>query len=179
MGPAVKRDCGGEQGTFANRLGWLAAALFVLVLVNPVHADDIDPAEPAAAAPAEAAAAPTAEAKPVDPKTQKILNDLEEFCKKWMGFLLIRERDNRAAIDWLPGPTGVSGKFVGYSSDYDCELRDATKPNAVPVATITYREYIYQQEGDSKDVATGTAPRVMEATEVTEIFRYSQGKWVY
>jgi hypothetical protein len=132
-----------------------------------VSADDV------ASAPAPPAA------KPVDPKMQKVLTELDAFCKKWMGFLEVRERDNRKAIDWTPGPTGVSGKFVGYSPEYDCKLRDATKPNAVPVATITYREFIYQQEGDSKDVAAETAPRVMEATEVTEIFRYSQGKWVY
>jgi hypothetical protein len=165
-------------------LGWFSAALLLLVLAGgPARADDIAEPGPARAddiaepEPTEAASAPTE--KPVDPKVQKIRDDLEQFCKKWMGFLLVRERDNRAAIDWAPGPTGVLGKFVGYSADYDCELRDATKPDAVPVATITYREYIYQQEGDSKDVAAETAPRVMEATEVTEIFRYSQGKWVY
>jgi hypothetical protein len=144
----------------------------LLASARPALADDISADEPAAALPA-----PTA--KPVDAKTQKIANDLDTFCKKWMGFLEVRERDNRAAVEWTNGPSGVSGQFVGYSLDYECELREASKPNAVPVATITYREYIYQQEGDSKDVATGTAPRVMEATEVTEIFRYSQGKWVY
>jgi hypothetical protein len=146
--------------------------LLVVGLASPTLADDISAGE-VASAPAPVAA------KPVDAKTQKVKTELEAFCTKWMGFLEIRERDNRKAIQWTPGATGVSGKFVGYSPDYDCKLRDATKPDAVPVATITYREFIYQQEGDSKDVAAETAPRVMETTEVTEIFRYSQGKWVY
>jgi len=156
-----------------QRFRWLPAVLSALVLASSALADDISADEVAAVAP------PPAAAKPVDAKTQKVLQDLDAFCKKWMGFLVIRERDNRRAIEWTPGPTGVAGKFVGYSPDYDCQLRDAPKPDAVPVATITYREFIYQQEGDSKDVAAETAPRVMEVTEVTEIFRYSQGKWVY
>lgn len=154
-----------------KRVGWLPIVLVLLSLPGVCLADDISADEPAVAA--------VAAAKPVDAKTQKVLRDLDAFCKKWMHFLEVRERDNRKAIEWTAGPAGVSGKFVGYSPDYDCQLRDATSANAVPVATITYREFIYQQEGDSRDVAAETAPRIMEVTEVTEIFRYSQGKWVY
>lgn len=153
-----------------QNVGWLPIVLLVLALTSPAFADEIS---------GEETDPPVLAAKPVDAKRQKVLDDLDAFCKKWMGFLEIRERDNRKAIEWLTGPVGVSGKFVGYSPEYDCKLRDAAKPNAVPVATITYREFIYQQEGDSKDAATETAPRVMEATEVTEIFRYSKGQWVY
>ena len=160
-----------------RRLDWLLLVLLILLPGTRALADDIG-GEDTGAAPVEEVP-PTEAPTPIDPKMQKVLDDLDAFCKKWMGFLEVRERDNRKAIKWEPGPTGVSGKFVGYSPEYDCKLRDATKPNAVPVATITYREFIYQQEGESQDAAAETAPRVMEATEVTEIFRYSQGKWVY
>jgi hypothetical protein len=174
MRRVAERDFGRGKRAVVQRFGWLAIVLSVLLLAGACLADDISEDEPAAAP-----VAVEKLAKPVDAKTQKVLDQLDLFCKKWMHFLEVREHDNRKAIQWTAGPGGVSGKFVGYSPDYDCQLRDKASPDAVPVATITYREFVYQQEGDSKDSAAETAPRVMEVTEVTEIFRYSQGKWVY
>jgi hypothetical protein len=109
----------------------------------------------------------------------KVFGDLEEFCSKWMGFLAVRERDNRQKIQWQNGAAAVRGTFVGYSSDYECLLKKPKSAGAIPVATIKYMEYLYQQDGPSPVEAAATAPRVVETTEVTEIFRYSAGKWVY
>src|SRR5262249_40387239 len=151
-----------------------------IAIARGVRADSID--DKKAAAPG---AAPSSKAVAEDPSTadSKVLSDLDAFCIKWMGFLATREHDNRQAIKWEKGAAGVVGKFVGYSTDYECKLKapheGAPKKGAVPVATITYREYIYQQEGASQTDAKDTTPRQTEATEVTEIFRYSGGKWVY
>lgn len=146
------------------------------------RADDVSGGAPAANAPATGGKAIAEEPATADPK---VMSDLEAFCIKWMGFLATRERDNRQGVKWEKGPAGVVGKFVGYSTEYECKLKGTHgaptkgKNAAVPVATITYREYIYQQEGTSQADAKETAPRQTEATEVTEIFRYSAGKWVY
>lgn len=150
---------------------------------------------PAAADPAPAAAAPPAAAAySAPPKVQdastkaksegadydpKVLDALEAFCSKWMGFLAVRERDNRAKIKWESASVGVRGTFIGYSPDYECKLKQATSAKATPVATIKYLEFLYQQEGPTNAEAAITAPRVVEATEVLEIFRYAGGKWVY
>jgi hypothetical protein len=116
------------------------------------------------------------EGVPIDPK---LAETLDAFCTKWMGFLATRERDNRKSIHWQTGPDGVRGQFVGYSPDYQCQMKPMQSKKDTPVATIVYREYVYQQEGPSTSEAAEAAPRVMEATEVTEIFRYNKGKWVY
>ena len=106
----------------------------------------------------------------------KPAQDLVLFCKKWMGFLEQRERDNRAAIRWESGPDGVRGEFVGYSTEHTCLLKEATKTR---IAKIKYRQYLYQHTGSSAADALSREPRVIQITKVHEIFRYTNGKWVY
>jgi hypothetical protein len=115
---------------------------------------------------------------PADAKA-KVADDLDAFCKKWMGFLAVREYDNRAKVAWKPAGDGVEAEFVGYGTDYICAMKENPDPKAVPVATIKYREFLYRQRGSSAEDAKVTAPDVLEATEVTEIFRYAKGEWVY
>jgi hypothetical protein len=128
----------------------------------------------ASAAPLRAQAVPAAPAAGEDKATV----DLRAFCKKWMGFLEQRESDNRRKVKWQPGGAGVAGTFVGYSKDYDCIMKEKST-NGTPIATIVYREYLYSAAGPSKDEALAAQPTVVEATEVTEIFRYTKGEWVY
>jgi hypothetical protein len=98
-----------------------------------------------------------------------------------MGFLAVREHDNRGKVDWKPAAEGVEGEYVGYSTDYDCVMKENPDPKAVPVGTIKYREFLYRRRGASAEQAMLAAPDVLEATEVTEIFRYAKAKeeWVY
>ena len=138
----------------------------VLALAAPaVHAAEKKGAKPAAAASAAVS-------------DEKIADDLKAFCKKWMGFLETRERDNKRGVKWQNNPSGVKGQYVGYSSDYDCTLKERSS-NGTPVATIVYKEYVYETSGASQDAALAAKPTIVDATEVTEIFRYNKGEWVY
>ena len=47
--------------------------------------------------PAAAAAAPAV-------SDEKLAEDLKMFCKKWMGFLETRERDNKRGVKWQNKP---------------------------------------------------------------------------
>ena len=150
----------------------------------------------AAAGPAQTgatvAAAPTAGASPTPngeeraaasdalarEKNGKLAATLDAFCAKWMGFLAVRERDNKKAIKWQTTPDGVEGKYVGYSQTFKCFLKDIEKKET-PVATIRYLEYLYEKQGPSTAAAESSEPKVVESTEVTEIFRYAKGEWVY
>ena len=99
------------------------------------------------------------------------------FCEEWMGKLAARERDNVSHIKWDKLPEGVKGEYVGYlTQDHTCTTKDLS---GVPVGKIIYREIRYEKRGDTMADAEKSAPRAIDATEVTEIFRYANGKWIY
>jgi len=131
------------------------------------------------------AGAPTARAAdkgkakaPAGPSDEKIAEDLKVFCKKWMGFLETRERDNTRGMKWETKPAGIAGQWVGYSKEYDCIMKERSS-NGTPVAVIVYKEFVYERTGASRPEAEQATPTVIDATEVTEIFRYAKGQWVY
>jgi hypothetical protein len=135
------------------------------------HGSDHPPAK--ASKPAKAG-----KGKPAGATDEQIADQLKAFCVKWMGFLETRERDNRKGIKWEKQPSGVAGHFVGYSKEYDCTLKERSS-NGTPVATIQYKEFLYQKVGGSQGEAEQAEASVVEATEVTEIFRYNKGQWIY
>lgn len=124
------------------------------------------------------AAAADDSAKPGAANDEKIADALKAFCVKWMGFLETRERDNVKGIKWSKQPSKVSGTYVGYSKEYDCVMKERSS-NGTPIATILYKEYLYEKAGGSQGEAEQAPPSIVEATEVTEIFRYTKGQWVY
>jgi hypothetical protein len=75
-----------------------------LVWAVQARADSIDDAKKAAAAPTASAPAAASGGKVVadDPQgaDPKVLSQLGDFCTKWMGFLAVREVDNRKAVPW-------------------------------------------------------------------------------
>jgi len=115
--------------------------------------------------PAETAASPDVEEK------------FKSFCEEWMGKLAAREQDNAGNIQWETRADGVIGAYTAYSKEHTCVLKDGT--GSVPVGKITYREYRYEKRGGSIPEAKASQPLPVETTEVTEIFRYSGGKWLY
>ena len=98
------------------------------------------------------------------------------FCEEWMGKLAAREVHNVANIKWDAKPGAVKGEYVGYTKEHTCTVKEASK---VPIGKIIYREIVYQKHGGSIPEAEKSPAEATEVTEVTEIFRYSAGKWVY
>lgn len=116
-----------------------------------------------------------ASARAGDPVSEKF----DQFCADWMQKLAVRQHDNEQNIQWVKGSSGVTGEYVGYSTDHTCLLKPLTDPKAVPVAKILYQEIRYQKKGSSQSAAASAAPEAIELTEVTEIFQYQKGKWQY
>ncbi len=112
-------------------------------------------------------------------RKDKLDNSLSTFCEKWMGFLAQREVDNKQKIAWRALGDEVEGEFVGYNKDYTCAVSELRPDTKVPVGTIKYLEFKYRHKGVSTSAALDNRPKIIEATEVTEIFRYSKNKWVY
>jgi hypothetical protein len=155
----------------------LSIGLAVLVGVGVAMAEDAKPG--ADQAPAKLSKAEKAgKAAAGGASDEQIADQLKTFCVKWMGFLETRERDNRKGVKWEKQPSGVSGHYVGYSKEYDCTLKDRSS-NGTPVATIVYKEFVYEKAGASQGEAEQAEAKQVDATEVTEIFRYTKGEWVY
>jgi len=100
-----------------------------------------------------------------------------KFCEEWMQKLDARERANVSHIKWEQRADGVLGTYVGYSQEHTCELKEGS--HKTPVGTITYREVRYEKRGNTIPEAEKSTPNPVEVTEVTEIFRYEKGKWIY
>jgi hypothetical protein len=99
------------------------------------------------------------------------------FCEEWMQKLAAREHDNVNHIQWQSSGSEVQGDYVGYTQEHTCQTKNGT--GSVPVGKINYREVRYEKRGSSVAEAETSPARAVEVTEVTEIFRYAKGKWVY
>ena len=98
------------------------------------------------------------------------------FCEEWMGKLAARQEHNVTHIKWDAKPDGVKGEYVGYTHEHTCTLKDGAQ---VPIGKIIYREIVWQKHGGTIPEAEKSEAQAIETTEVTEIFRYAAGKWVY
>jgi hypothetical protein len=99
------------------------------------------------------------------------------FCEEWMQKLQAREIRNVSLIKWEDGSDAILGTYVGYSSQHECILKNDTGP--APIGKITYLEVRYEKRGTTKEEAEHSRAHAVETTEVTEIFRFSKGAWIY
>jgi hypothetical protein len=114
----------------------------------------------------------TAAARADDPA-----DSFPKFCDEWIEKLAARERNNVAHIKWESEGSSVKGDYVGYTREHTCVTKMGTQ--STPVGKITYREIKYEKLGQTVEEAEHTAARAVETTEITEIFRYAEGQWIY
>ena len=99
------------------------------------------------------------------------------FCDEWMQSLLARQSDSLSHIQWETDAGGVRGDYVGYKPGHTCITKTGTE--SAPVGKIIYREVRYEKQGGTVAEAEQSPAKAVETTEVTEIFRYAGGKWIY
>jgi hypothetical protein len=102
----------------------------------------------------------------------------ETFCGSWLGKLRERERFNKTKISWQKQPSGVVGEYVGYDTE-TYRMVPPADVKQVPVGRLVYMELRFRVTGESEAVALKQKPEIIERTEVTELFRYDRGNWVY
>lgn len=128
---------------------------------------------PAAAKKAKAPAEPVAQASPEELKTK-----FKTFCDSWMEKLRERERNNIAHIEWKPGDRGVVGEYVGYDTT-NITIPEISNPDKQPIGRVIYMELKLRLSGTTDVDALAQKPEIVERTEVTELFRFERGSWVY
>jgi hypothetical protein len=139
----------------------------MLVALHPALAAD------APKAVAKAKAAPDKQAK----GKASLDDSFKVFCGEWGRKLQDREVFNVKQIKWDSGQNWVQGTYIGYSEPLKCDIE--ADSGTVPVGKIIYHEFVYEKRGGSVPEAEREPGKAVETTEVTEIFRYQNGKWVY
>ena len=109
---------------------------------------------------------------------EEIKTKFKTFCDGWMEKLRERERNNVAHIEWKPGGTCVVGEYVGYDTQ-NFTVGDITNADTKPIGRVIYMELKMRLSGSSQVDALAQKPEIVERTEVTELFRYDRGNWVY
>jgi hypothetical protein len=136
-------------------------------------------AKPAAAAKSKPAAAGKsksgAAAKSNDADAAK---KFETFCGSWLNKLRERERFNKTKIAWQKQASGVVGEYVGYDTE-TYRMMPPADVKQIPVGRLVYMELRLRVAGESEAAALKQKPEIIERTEVTELFRYDRGNWVY
>jgi len=169
-----------RRGSWPQRLAacWAAAAPLLLGTSIAAHADEKPAAEMAAPAVPAGAADPSATpaAAPLS-ETELAIASFQTFCGEWLEKLVLREEQNVAQIEWVTSDIGVRGVFIGYSRRGQCEAKSGT--DAVPVGKLTYRQVTYEKKGPNVSAAELSAARPLDVAEVTEIFHYADGRWIY
>ena len=130
---------------------------------------------PAVAKKDKSKAAPAAK---ITETPEELQTKFKTFCDDWMSKLRERERNNIAHIEWKPGERGVVGEYVGYDTT-NITIPELTNPDKQPIGRVVYMELKLRLVGTSDVDALAQKPEIVERTEVTELFRYERGNWVY
>jgi len=101
----------------------------------------------------------------------------DRFCREWREKLRQREQSNRSSVAWKPVGGEIEGRYLGYGEITDCRVKLSS--SRAPVGILSYEELTYRLAGGSREEAERSAAEVVSRTEVTEIFRYSRGRWQY
>jgi len=128
--------------------------------------------------PAEAKKEKGAAASASPPSVEELTTKFKTFCDSWMEKLRERERNNIAHIEWKPGDRGVVGEYVGYDTT-NIEIPAITNPDKQPIGRVVYMELKLRLTGTNDVDALAQKPEIVERTEVTELFRFERGNWVY
>jgi hypothetical protein len=109
---------------------------------------------------------------------EEVRRKFDVFVASWMEKLRERERHNVKKIAWHPGGSGVEGIYVGYDTT-NYQILPVSNLETTPIGKLVYMELKLRRAGSTQDEALSREPQIIERVQVTEIFRYHRGEWVY
>lgn len=109
-----------------------------------------------------------------------ILASFESFSTGWMARLeQVNQRNSRTLKPESAANGRVVGRYVCYGPDCMREVR-GTESKATPyVGIIRYAQKMVEKEGDTPQKMREHPGVSTSEIQVTEIFRYTGGRWVY
>jgi hypothetical protein len=98
----------------------------------------------------------------------------EQFAADWMTKVRALEAHNRANPQVQSGASEPVVTYRGYAEGYALELRPTGHAKAPWVGLLRYTELLYSCRSVAADDCS-----VASTVPVTEIFRYTNGRWAY
>lgn len=110
----------------------------------------------------------------------RVESSFRRFCSQWMHKLELREKRNAARMKYVRKGLAVVGEYSGYGRrPSSCQVQATGVAEAPYIGKLTYRENVYRKSGRSRGTARRSNPKILQSTEVLEIFRYNGRSWVY
>ena len=118
----------------------------------------------------------TAVADPGKPAAQK---SFEQFVNVWMSKLDRIGKMNIRGLDIVPGGQGFVGRYVCYGPECEFSIKETGSPLTPFVGLLRYSEKHFLKKGETRQKTFQGPGMLTKKIRVTEIFRFTRGKWVY
>jgi hypothetical protein len=110
------------------------------------------------------------------PAAQK---SFEQFVNVWMSKLDRIGKMNILGIDIMPRDQGFVGRYVCYGPECKFSIKETGSPETPFVGLLHYSEKHFLKKGETRQKTFQSPGMLTKKIRVTEIFRFTRGKWVY
>lgn len=109
-----------------------------------------------------------------------ILTSFEGFSKNWMARLeQVNQQNLQGVKPEAAANDRVVGRYICYGPDCIREVRNTDSKATPYVGIIRYPQKVMEKEGDTLQQMKEHPGTQASEIQVTEIFRYTKGRWVY
>ena len=114
-----------------------------------------------------------------DPGKSAAQKSFEQFVNVWMSKLDRIGKMNIRGLDIIPRDQGFVGRYVCYGPECEFSIKETGSPETPFVGILRYSEKHFLKKGESRQKTFQSPGMLTKKIRVTEIFRFTRGKWVY
>lgn len=115
----------------------------------------------------------------VDVSEDAALASFDTFTIEWMKKLEETEQFHKTKAKVTESPEGFSAEYTGYLPPRYTHVKKTESSDTPYVGILTYYEATLRSSGKTKEEAMQGPFSQVEQTQVSEIFRFTKGKWEY
>lgn len=121
----------------------------------------------------------SAKAKPAVVTEESALATFDTFTIEWMQKLAQTENFHKTRAHVVESSDGFAAEYIGYILERHINVKKTDSTDTPYVGVLTYFEKKLRCAGKTKEEALQGPFDQVETSQVSEIFRFTKGKWVY
>ncbi|MDL1959942.1 MAG: hypothetical protein LWX01_11425 [Deltaproteobacteria bacterium] len=114
-----------------------------------------------------------------DPGILSVQESFEKFANAWMAKLDRMGKMNIRALNITPRDQGFVGRYVCYGPECKFSIKETGSPETPFIGLLHYSEKHFLKKGETRQETIQSPGMLTDNIPVTEIFRFTHGKWVY